>query len=254
MPSGCVSNLIPPVTSTMNALIIPFAAIECVIFGFDLKKLNVLLTRPDDHPNQGFAGTMTLPGEYIREGEFIEEAASRLVSELTGYQGVFVQQFQSLITKPHLSPHLPILSGFDTMDSPSKLISIVHFALINLSNHPPPRVTRRHRTFWTPVDRLPALIPGHAMLVQKAFSILRSEIMQKPLAFELLPLKFTLSQMQSLYEEVLGIKFDKRNFRRKMMQNNYVIPIIEKQTNVAHKPARLYMFSRDMYERHQPFA
>lgn len=239
----------------MNDSVIPYAVIECVIFGFDLKKLNVLLTRPDDYPERGLDEIMTLPGGYIREGEFIEQAASRLVSELTGYQGIFVQQFHSLITRPHLAPHLAALKGSVSGETPSKLVSIVHYALLNLSTYPP-RMRHREspRTYWSPVTKLPALIPGHANLVQKAFSVVRAEILQKPLAFELLPLKFTLGQMQCLYEAVLGIEFDKRNFRRKMMQNNYVIPIIEKQTNVSHKPARLFMFSRDLYERDQPFA
>jgi len=228
---------------------IPNAAIDCVVFGFDLSSLKVLLVRADGADDS--TGPLALPGGSIHDGELIDQAAVRLVNHLTGCRNVFMQQFYSLITSRQPMPESRGDLKPDAVSSPGRLISIVYYALIDLSQAPPDLVKTSRDAVWMPVGNLPSLIAGHAEMVRKAFAIIRSEIKQKPLAFELLPVKFTLSQLQRLYEVVMGTTYDKRNFRRKIMQTNYVIPIIEKQTNVSHKPARLFMFSRHMYERNQ---
>lgn len=235
----------------MNKPIIPNAAIDCVIFGFDLSSLKVLLVRPDGVAINGEKGPLALPGGFIHDGELIDQAAARLVNHLTGSQNVFMQQFYSLITNHQVPRQSMGVFDSGSVSASGKLISIVYYALVDLSENSACQTRFPGEVFWRPADDMPALIPGQAEIIRKAFSIIRSEIKQKPLAFELLPVKFTLSQLQRLYEVVIGTTYDKRNFRRKIMQTNYVIPIVEKQTNVSHKPARLFMFSRDTYERNQ---
>ncbi len=102
---------------------------------------------------------------------------------------------------------------------------------------------------WFPVSDLPELGFDHAAILVKALERLRLKLKQEPIGFELLTEKFTLTQVQRLYEAILGTQFDPRNFRKKISQMKYLIPLDEKQTSVRHKPAKLYIFSRDVYER-----
>ncbi len=127
------------------------------------------------------------------------------------------------------------------------VITVGYYSLVDSSKVKPDQ--QHQETRWFPVDELPELGFDHKKIIQTALSYLQVKLSREPIGFDLLPEKFTLTQMQNLYEVVLGTTFDRRNFRKKVTQMKYVIPLNEKQKDVAHKPARVYIFSRDVYER-----
>jgi ADP-ribose pyrophosphatase YjhB (NUDIX family) len=134
------------------------------------------------------------------------------------------------------------------IDHPEEhVITIAYFSLIDISEKRSSDLVLDDNASWYPVHEVTDLVMDHMNILNIALGHLRMELLNKPIGFELLPDKFTLSQMQKLYEVILGTIFDKRNFRKKISSMKYLIPLNEKQVGVAHKPARLYIFSREVY-------
>jgi hypothetical protein len=134
------------------------------------------------------------------------------------------------------------------IDHPEEqVVTIAYYSLINISEQHKPELILSENARWYPVHEVHELVMDHMDILKIAIEHLRGELLNKPIGFELLPEKFTLSQMQKLYEVILGTTFDKRNFRKKILSMKYLIPLNEKQVGVAHKPARLYIFSREVY-------
>ena len=132
-------------------------------------------------------------------------------------------------------------------DISDHVISVGYYSLVDSAKVKPDKY--HQETSWFPIDNLPELGFDHEKIVKKALECLRVKLIREPVGFELLPEKFTLTQLQNLYEAVLGRKFDRRNFRKKISQMKYIIPLDEKQKGVAHKPAQVFIFSRDVYDR-----
>lgn len=236
----------------MNRSIIPNLSVDCVIFGFDSKDLNVLLverTLTHDRDESVIFSDYTLTGNHVLENENPDDAAVRILHYLTGIKDIYLEQFHTFGKTNRLSSlkdqlwirHL-------NLNIPDHVITVGYYSLIDctrvaLSSH------YNQQVRWFPVNALPELGFDHAEILQKALERLRLKLMQEPIGFELLAEKFTLTQMQRLYEAILGTHFDARNFRKRVSQMKYVIPLDEKQTAVRHKPAKLYIFSRDVYER-----
>jgi 8-oxo-dGTP diphosphatase len=236
----------------MSNKIIANLSVDCVIFGFDSKNLNVLLVERTllNKKNQSVRFTdYTLTGNHVLEGEDIDHAATRIVKGLTGLDSLYLEQFQTFGSIHRLSKEKDQLwiesLGLDIAEH---VISIGYYSLI-ISNSI--RLPKHHERMvkWFPVKELPELAFDHAEIIQKALECLRLKLRQEPIGFELLPPKFTLTQLQNLYESILGVNLDPRNFRKKISQMKYLIPLNEKQKGVRHKPAQLYIFSRDVYER-----
>lgn len=234
----------------MDANLIPNVSVDCVVFGFDLNTLNVLLVeRIMEYEHESYTD-LKLPGDLVRWDEDIDSAAGRILLDLSGLKNIYLKQFHSFGAVNRLRGEKRDLEWLRSIDHPEeRVITVAYFSLLDLSDNASNQYILQSDARWIPINTLPRLAFDHSDIVMKALENLRSEIKQKPLAFELLPSKFTLSQLQKLYEVVIGTVYDKRNFRKKMNQVNYVVPINEKQTNVSHKPARLYMFSRDIYEK-----
>jgi hypothetical protein len=127
------------------------------------------------------------------------------------------------------------------------VISVGYFSLVDSTKTSPDK--EHPEAQWFPVDEVPELAFDHAEILAKALEHLRLKVRLEPIAYELLPEKFTIRELQDLYECILGTKFDRRNFRKKVLQMKYLIPLAEKQTGVAHKPAQKFIFSRDVYDR-----
>jgi hypothetical protein len=127
-----------------------------------------------------------------------------------------------------------------------RVVTIAYYSLIKISES---NITER--TIWLPVDDLPDLIFDHNRIIRKALEALRQEIRSEPLCFELLPKKFTIRQMQNLYEEILGEPMDNRNFRKKVKPLEFIIALVEKEKEVNHKPAQLFKFDKKIYEKHR---
>lgn len=230
---------------------IPNLSVDCVVFGFDYKKLNVMLTKRElkDPLSQEVIFTdYTVQGHHVLEGEAIDQAASRVLKDKTGLDNIFLEQFQTFgdlgrmeNEKDQMWTRLryPMIAHH--------VVSVGYYSLVDSSIIKPDE--QHANTQWFPVDKLPPLGFDHEKMIHMALDFLRTKLRREPIGFELLPEKFTLGQLQKLYECVLGNKFDRRNFRKKVSQMKYVIPLDEKQKGVAHKPAQVFIFSKDVYER-----
>jgi len=226
-------------------------SVDCVIFAFDMEQLKVLLVEremksPDD--KRVIFTDLTLTGNHIYENEDLDSAAARIVKDLTGLENLVLEQFYAFgaldrLERPNDQMWHKQFGGVFS----DRVVSVGYLSLLP-SIDIKIKDTYRHAA-WHAVKGLKGLAFDHQSILQKAIEHLRYRLKYEPIGFELLPEKFTLSQMQKLYGSIFGTEFDKRNFRKKVSQMSYVVPLNEKQTGVAHKPAQLFMFSRDVYEK-----
>jgi hypothetical protein len=236
----------------MKKPIIPNLSVDCVIFGFDSEELNVLLverTLTDKKTNSVIFSDYTLTGNHVEEGEDTDIAAVRILTNLIGYHDIYLEQFYAFGNPDRLKgkkDQLWIHSlGLNISDH---VITVGYFSLIDSTSFP----IGKHKDYnvkWFPVRNLPELGFDHEIILKKALERLQQKLKQEPIGFELLSEKFTLTQVQRLYEAILGTRFDPRNFRKKLSQMKYIIPLNEKQKAVRHKPAQYYIYSRDVFER-----
>lgn len=210
----------------------PALTVDCVIFGLDEgSKLKILLIQRALDP---FQGAWALPGGFVDMEEDLEEAALRELQEETGVKDVFIEQLFTF-GKPGRDPR-------------GRVISVAYYALVNLAEHPVEAASDADHVEWFELDDLPRLAFDHDRIVEVAVNRLRSKVRYQPIGFELLPEKFTLSQLQKLYETVLGVKqLNKRNFRTRILKMG-VLEEVGKQEGVAHRPAVLYRFDKAKYE------
>lgn len=210
--------------------ILPYLSIDCVVFGFENGTLKVLLIERTDEPlNDRWA----LPGGFIKISESLDEAAHRILTEMSGLPDIYLEQIHAFGEVNRYPAHRVITIGF--------------FALIK------PETYQLHPTWnakaakWFDVNEIPDMPLDHNNIFNKAFIHLKQKVRHEPVGFELLPEKFTLTQIQQIYEAILQIKLDKRNFRKKLAKMHLVQPLEELQNNVAHRAARLYKFDKDIY-------
>jgi hypothetical protein len=226
----------------------PHVSVDCVIFGFDAGKLKVLLIEREKIPHSRLRGhKLKLPGSLISENEDLDTSATRILKELTGLDNIFLKQFGVFGSPDRLRPAgdlawLRRTSGMNV----DRVVTIAYYSLIKISES---NITSK--TIWLPVNELPDLIFDHNGIIGKALDILRREIRSEPLCFELLPKKFSIRQMQELYESILGEILDNRNFRKKIRPFKFLVPLPEKERGVNHKPARLFKFDKKLYEKHR---
>ena len=212
----------------------PSLTVDCVIFGLDESaRLKVLLIQRGHAP---FEGTWALPGGFVDMDEPLEAAALRELKEETGVENVFIEQLYTF--------------GTPERDPRGRVVTVVYYALINLAQYKIAADSDVKDVGWFAIDDLPTLAFDHAEILKTAIQRLRSKVRYQPIGFELLPNLFTLTQLQRLYETVLGLPKDeglnKRNFRTKFLKMN----ILKEESilrGVAHRPAQLYSFDADMY-------
>ncbi|WP_299487022.1 NUDIX domain-containing protein [Acaryochloris sp. IP29b_bin.137] len=210
----------------------PGLTVDCVVFGLDARiDLKVLLIQRQLPP---FQHQWALPGGFVQMEESLEEAARRELQEETGVEGIFLEQLHTF--------------GDLGRDPRDRIISVAYYALVNLIDYPLLASTDAEDAAWYSIKNLPSLAFDHAQIFQNAIQRLQGKVRYEPIGFELLPQKFTLTQIQRLYETVLGYPLDKRNFRKKLLKMNLLIPLNERQTGVAHRAARLYQFDQSKYE------
>ncbi|MEM0998113.1 MAG: NUDIX domain-containing protein [Bacteroidota bacterium] len=229
----------------------PHVSVDCVIFGFDFDRLNVLLIERDIHaphknniPQRRFA----LPGNLVDDNENLDESARRVLRELTNLDDIYLEQFYAF-GSPNRVQNEYDRHWLRTMraDPDARVITIAYFSLVKLSDYHPSPSSWARSAVWCPVEDIPDLAFDHNEIMDKAIVSLRNMLATRPIAFKLLPEKFTFGQLQKVYEVVMGTTFDKRNFRRKITNMKILIPLEEKQQGVPHKPARLYRFDSDKY-------
>ncbi len=216
----------------------PNVSVDCVVFGFDNEKLNVLLIEKKLEKGKS---QQALPGDLILDDESLDDAASRVLKELTQLEGIFLQQFKTF-GNPNRVKDIKDLEWLQSYrENPqARVITVAYFALVKMGDFEPAASSFAEKVFWCDMKEIPSLAFDHDEILSTALGKLKEDFENKKTGFELLPEKFTLSQIQKLYEIILGKKLDKRNFRKKILKENLVTPTDEKQKGVLHKPARLY--------------
>ncbi len=206
--------------------------VDCVVFGLDDDELKIMLIQRDQPP---FEGAWALPGGFVRLDETLEEAALRELTEETNLSRVYLQQ----------------LGAFSRVDRDprERVVSVAFFALVKMSDHRVQAATDARDAAWFSVHDTPTLAFDHEEILEFAVERLRDKLRRAPIGFELLPKKFTLTQLQKLYEVILEKQLDKRNFRKKVLGMDLLIETDEVEQDVAHRAARLYRFDERKYKK-----
>lgn len=207
----------------------PSVTTDCVIFGFDGTKLKVLLIERGLEP---FKGKWAFPGGFLKMDESAEEGALRELQEETGLTGAYIRQFHTF-SAPDRDPR-------------ERVITIAYYALVRLQEVKGGDDAAKAQ--WFSLDEVPTLAFDHDQILRKAERELRKQIHFEPIGFELLPEKFTMKALQQLYEAILNVKFDRRNFYNKMQHLGILNQLDETMKQPAKKDAYLYTFNQEMYE------
>jgi 8-oxo-dGTP diphosphatase len=197
----------------------------------DDEDLKVLLIQRGLEP---FQGRWALPGGFVHMNESLEDAARRELQEETGLERVYLEQLYTF--------------GDVERDPRGRVVSVAYYALVKLNDHRVRAATDAREAGWFPVWDTPSLAFDHDRILQAALARLKGKVRYQPIGFELLPAKFTLSQLQRVYEKILERELDKRNFRKKILSMEFLVELDEVEQDVAHRAARLYRFDRKKYQ------
>ena len=203
----------------------PAVTVDCVVFGLanDTSNLSVLLVQRDLEP---YRDRWALPGGFVRLDEDLVAAARGELREETGVGALYLEQLAAF--------------GAPDRDPRERVITIAWLAIVNLFDHPVHASTDARKAGWFSIDELPPLAFDHDAIVAAALERLRRKVREEPVVFEFLPARFTLSQVQTLMETILGTSLDKRNFRRKIQATGILVPLDEVEMDVAHRAAQLF--------------
>lgn len=234
-----------------NTNLNPFISVDCVVFGYDNKELKVLLINRDKREDENYnLHRYKLPGDLIVKGERLQVSAERILKKLTGLENIFLKQFAVFDNPERLKTGddlewLKQRSGIAI----NRVVTIAYYSLIKLEQSRKTKLSVEYNAQWFSILEIPPMIFDHNDILQQGLITLRKGVLTDPLSFELLPHKFTLNQLCQLYEKILNIKLDNRNFRKKVQRLPYILPLNERQKDVAHKPARYYMFNKPKFEK-----
>lgn len=206
----------------------PAVTTDCVIFGFDGTRLQVLLVQRGIEP---YKGRWAFPGGFLKMDESCEQGALRELQEETGLTGAYIEQFHAF-SDPNRDPR-------------ERVITVAYYALVKIQQ------VRggddAARADWFALDEVPPLAFDHDMILREALKRLRERIHFEPVGFELLPEKFTMKQLQNLYEAILDVRFDRRNFTKKMLHFNILTQLDETTRPTPKREAFLYSFNQESY-------
>ena len=208
-----------------------YMAVDCVIFGFHQDVIKLLLIKRKFNPCQG---EWSLMGGFLNKKESIEQAAERVLLDLTGLKDIYLEQLG--------------VFGEVNRDPGERVLSTAFYALINIRDNDF-RLTNAHNAVWMPMENLPALIFDHQKMVDKAIHVLRRKVEHQPIGFNLLPELFTLSQLQALYEAIYQTPLDKRNFRKKIFKMDVLEKLDKKNKKDSKRGAFYYRFNEEKYKR-----
>lgn len=207
-------------------------SIDCVLFGFDGGELKILLIERNEEP---FKDWWALPGNLVGEEESLDQSTSRILHELTGLSDIYMEQYYTF--------------GEVNRHPQGRVITVAYYAMLRLGGDKAlkPLTNYAKKAQWVNVRELPKLAFDHQHIFDKGLEKIKRRIKHLPIAFELLPEKFTLTQVQNVYELILGKKLDKRNFRKKILSFGVLKELDEKQKGVSFRAATLYKFDRRKY-------
>ena len=211
--------------------VIKALSIDNLIFGLDKNELKILLIKQTDPMHQG---KWALPGGWIRYDESLRDAAYRLLEELTGIRQLYLEQ----------------LKTFGRVDRfpNERVVTVAYYTLVSAEDYPLVIGKCTSAVAWHNANQLPELVYDHNEIAEHGLKVLRHQVRHQPIGFNLLPEKFTLLQLQALYEAILNTKLDKPNFRRKILKMNLLKPCNEKQQDVPHRAANLFRFDAEAYK------
>lgn len=196
-------------------------SVDCVIFGYDDKKLKVILIKSD---LKEFEGLYSLLGDLVRPDEDMSDAPYRVLQERTGLQDVYLEQVE---TFGNIGRHP---SG--------RVITTAYYSLVNIKSHK--LQLTANELHWHNVDEIGNLAFDHRDILDSCIKRLREKVMEQPVIFNLLPDKFSLRELQDLYEAILGLELDRRNFRKRITLKNWLVDLNEMEEDVPHRPGKLY--------------
>ena len=223
-------------------------SVDCAVFGFDGRSLKVLLIERRDYNPETHLGRMKLPGAMIQENETLPRAASRVLAEATGLREIYLKQMEIFSDPGRVTgEELEWINRYHGIHT-ERVVTVGYYALVKLDRRMI-AYTAEKRAQWVEVESIQHLAMDHKQILSTALGHLCREMLQSPVAFELLPRKFTIRQLQNLYAAVLGIEIDNRNFRKKILGSGFLIPTDEREKGVSHKPARYYTFDKTAYKR-----
>ncbi|WP_179353921.1 NUDIX hydrolase [Winogradskyella vidalii] len=226
-------------------------SVDCVVFGYDTntKSLNVLLIKrylASKTTNEVLVDDFVLTGYHVYKTETLDDTATRVLKELTGLTGQYKKQFKAF-GDPDRLLHPKDIIWIENAEFNLRTTTIAYYFLLNTEDVD--LETNKNDARWFPVNNLPELGFDHEQIILEAYEDLKVKCLSEPIIFELLPDKFTINEVQDVYQSILGIEIDNRNFRRKLINKKYIIALDEKQVGVSKKPAQLYMFSREVYDK-----
>ena len=212
-----------------------FVSVDCIIFGFEANKLKILIGRRQLDPGRG---EWSLYGGFVGSHEDLDAAADRTLYELTGLTNVYMRQVGAF--------------GSVDRDPGERVISVAYYALINVKDYDD-RLRQEHGVEWVDVDNIPQLYSDHNRMVEQARKLMRQKMKTEPVGFNLLPSLFTLTQLQRLYEAVNGEEIDKRNFRKRIKEMDFIekTDLIDKTG--SKRGAFLYRFNKKAYNEDKTF-
>ncbi len=206
-------------------------AVDCIIFGFDGKRLQALFIKRAFNPG---INKWSLMGGFVQAEEGVKEAASRILNQLTGLSNVYMEQLHCF--------------GDVSRDPGGRVVSIAYFALINIADYSE-ELMKEHNAKWFELSHIPALVFDHQNMVNLAKKRLQQKVANHPIGFALLPTKFTLRQLQTLYEAINETELDKRNFTRRILDLGILKKLDEKERSTSKKGSFYFMFDEEKYKK-----
>ncbi len=226
--------------------IIPNISVDCVVFGYNGTDVDVLLIK-QKKTSEDQEAQYALPGNLVQVDEDLDSAANRVLFDLTQLKGIFLKQFKTFgdpnrVSNPKDRVWLNNVRQFPD----ERVITVAYYSLVSEEDYEPVPSEFAETSEWVPLKNVPPLAFDHDKILHEAIATLRNELITENIGFELLPRKFTLSQLQELHEIILDKKLDKRNFRKSMKKMNNLIALDERQKGVDHKPAQLFQYDPEV--------
>lgn len=212
-----------------------YVAVDCIIFGFNQKGLSLLLLKRGMDPGRG---EWSLMGGFVQKDESVDDAAKRVLKELTGLTNVYMEQVGAF--------------GDIDRDPGERVISVAYYALINIDEYDKESV-KKHNAYWAEINCVPALLFDHSLMVKQARELMCRKATTEPISFNLLPKLFTLTQLQNLYEAIYGEPIDKRNFRKKVAEMDFIEKTEMIDKTGSKRGAYLYKFNHKAYGKDSKF-
>ncbi|MBQ3698385.1 MAG: NUDIX hydrolase [Prevotella sp.] len=212
-----------------------FVSVDCIVFGFDDNQLKILIGKRQMDPGRG---KWSLYGGFVRNDESVDDAADRTLYELTGLRNVYMRQVGAF--------------GSVMRDPGERVVSVAYYALINVKDYEE-QLLQAHHVEWVNVENMPKLFSDHNDMVRQARKLMRQKMHTEPVGFNLLPELFTLTQLQKLYEAVKGEEIDKRNFRKRIKEMDFIEKTDKIDKKTSRRGAALYRFNKKIYNEEPNF-